>query len=90
MIINKNCHLINGAKNSAIYDLNNNKVYSINHDARIIIEKAIKKQKLEQEESEFICKLKGQNLFDINEILVVLILLFIYTVFYEKIFDIIS
>ncbi len=68
MIINKNCHLINGAKNSAIYDLNNNKVYSINHDARIIIEKAIKKQKLEQNESEFICRLKEQNLFDINEI----------------------
>ena len=45
MIINKECHLIDGAKNSAIYDLKNNKVYSINHDARIIIEKAIKKQK---------------------------------------------
>lgn len=68
MIINKECHLIDGAKNSAIYDLKNNKVYSINHDARIIIEKAIKKQKLEQNESEFIDKLKEQNLFNINEI----------------------
>ena len=68
MIINKNCHLIDGAKNSAIYDLNNDKVYFINHDAKVIIEKAIKKEKLEQNEIEFIDNLKHQNLFDINEV----------------------
>ena len=68
MVINKNCHLIDGAKNSAIYDLNNNKVYSINHDARIIIDKAIKNKDLEKNESEFINSLKEQGLFNIKEI----------------------
>lgn len=64
MIINKDCHLIDGAKNSAIYDLKNDKVYSINQDARTIIQKAIEAKELKDNEIQFINELQSKGLFD--------------------------
>ena len=66
--IKKNCHLIKGAKNAAIYDLNKNLVYSINQEGLQLITELTKKnnKKLNREELKYINSLLKLELVDKN------------------------
>ena len=46
MYLRNNCYLVNGYHNSAIYDLNNRKVYSVNKSGRNLLEKYLKHDKI--------------------------------------------
>lgn len=45
LFINNNCRFVKGFKNAAIYDFNNNKVFSINETGKNIIIKALKRSR---------------------------------------------
>lgn len=62
-IINKGVIFVSGAYNGAIYDLNNNKIYSVNHDANNFLVRLIERKKADTvEEREYILKLQQNNL----------------------------
>lgn len=62
LYLNNNCRFVKGFKNAAIYDFNNNKVYSINETGKYIIEKTLLGKDLLDEELLYIKELLKLNL----------------------------
>ena len=62
--LKKGCHLVEGAKNAAIYDLNNKKIYSINSKSKILLKEVINKdiEKLNGTQKEYIQELSKLDL----------------------------
>ena len=69
MYLRNNCYLVNGYHNSAIYDLNNRKVYSVNKSGRNLLEKYLKHDKIveDKDDKEFIALLTKYGLVTENK-----------------------
>lgn len=69
MYLRNNCYLVNGYHNSAIYDLNNRKVYSVNKSGRNLLEKYLKHDKIveDKDDKEFIALLTKYGLITENK-----------------------
>lgn len=66
LYLSNNIYFVEGKKNAAIYNLNNNKVYVINELAKIAIIKYYKKCSLSNDEQYLIQKLISNNLVSID------------------------
>lgn len=63
--INNNVVFVSGAYNGAIYDFNNNKIYSVNHEANSFLLRFLESKKAEtKEEKEYIFMLQQSKLID--------------------------
>lgn len=64
--VSENIIYVEGAVNAAIYNLNSGEVYSLNHDAALIMKKYILSQKMSEAEQEFMETLGSMGVVDLK------------------------